>query len=120
MGRLWRVVAATAVVVLSLGPFAAGSASAQVAPSPSPSLGSGTPAPDPPGSTNASPRDYNGAVWIVAGIAVVIVVIGGGTMLLTRTRRFDLRQLSTPEEKRRAAEREGRSAGDESTTDDRP
>jgi hypothetical protein len=96
------------VLVVSLAPLAAGSANAQAVPSPSPSLGAGSPAPDPPGATNASPRDYRGAVWIVLGVVGVIVVVAGGTLLLTRTRRFDLRQLSTPEDKRReAAERDG-------------
>jgi hypothetical protein len=120
MSRAWRMLAAVALLVFALAPAAVGTASAQAAPSPSPTLGSNSPAPNPPGSADSSPRDYNGAIWVVAAILVVAVIVGGGTLYLTRTRRMDLSQLSTPEDERRAADKRDRSPiRDQSTTDHR-
>lgn len=118
MSRAWRLLAAAAVLVLAAGPFTAVSANAQAAPSPSPTLGSNSPAPPPPGSSNSSPRDYGGAIWVVVGAVIVVALVGGGTLFLVRTRRLDVSQLSTPEDERGAAAKPDRSSiGDQSETD---
>lgn len=88
------MLAAAAVLVLALAPFTAGPVIVQAAPSPSPGSSSST-APDLPGSANSSPRDYNGAGWVVAAVVVVATVVGGGTFLLVRSRRVDLSQRRT-------------------------
>jgi len=112
------MLASAAVLVLALAPVAAGSASAQAAPSPTPTVGSAnSPAPAPPGSTDSSPRDYQGAVWVVVGVLIVAALVGGGTMFLIRTRRIDLNPRSTPEDEHEAAESDRSSIGDQSATD---
>jgi hypothetical protein len=64
-------------------------------PSPSPTLGStNSPGPNPPGSSDTDPNDYTGTGWIIGGIAAVVVLVGGGTFYLLRTRRMDMSQLS--------------------------
>ncbi|HWD78819.1 MAG TPA: hypothetical protein VG497_08055 [Kribbella sp.] len=50
-------------------------------------------------------------MWVVAAVLVVAVIVGGGTLYLSRSRRIDLETLSTPEEERRAARE--REAADE-------
>lgn len=118
MSRAWRLLAAAAVLVLALAPLAAGSASAQAAaPSPSPTVGSAnSPAPAPPGSTDSSPRDYNGAILVVVGVLIVAVLVGGGTLFLNRTRRIDLNPQSTPEDENEdeSEHASGDKSGDES------
>jgi hypothetical protein len=108
MGRTWRLLMAVAVVGLVLAaPVVSASAhtdqvQVQAAPSPSPTLGSTeSPAPNPPGSTNASPRDYNGAWLVVVAVLVVAVIVGAGTFYMSRrTRGFDLSQTSEPEDEK--------------------
>lgn len=90
------------LALVGLGPVIA--SAYEQAPSPSPTLGSTTSThPNPPGSKNSSPQDYNGAIWAVVGAVVVVAIVGAGTFYLTRTRRIDLSQRSTPEDERRAA-----------------
>jgi hypothetical protein len=96
--RAWRIEAAAVLLGLALLVVGPSIASAhEQAPSPSPTLGSTTsPHPNPPGSTDSSPRDYNGAVWVVVGALIVVVIVGGGTLYLMRTGRLDLKQRSSP------------------------
>ena len=117
VGRTWRLLMAVAVVGLLLAaPVASASAhtdQAQVhaAPSPSPTLGSTeSPPPNPPGSSNASPKDYNGAWLVVVAVLAVAVIVGAGTFYMSRrTRGFDLSQTSEPEdEKTHSASRSDR------------
>jgi hypothetical protein len=103
--RAWRIQAAAVLLGLALLVVGPAIASAhELAPSPSPTLGSTTSThPNPPGSTDSSPRDYNGAVWVVVGALIVVAIAGGGTLYLMRTGRLDLKQRSSPQDERRAA-----------------
>jgi H+/gluconate symporter-like permease len=106
MGRTWRLLMAVAVVGLLLAaPVVSASAhtdqvQVQAAPSPSPTLGSTeSPPPNPPGSTNASPKDYNGAWLVVVAVLAVAVIVGAGTFYMTRRARgFDMSPRSEPED----------------------
>ncbi|WP_130385334.1 hypothetical protein [Kribbella sp. VKM Ac-2569] len=70
-----------------------------VATTPSPTLGStNSSRPQPPGAADSSPNDYDGAIWVVVGAVIVVALVGGGTFYLTRTRRIDLSQRTTPTE----------------------
>jgi hypothetical protein len=103
--RAWRIQAAAVLLGLALLVVGPAIASAhELAPSPSPTLGSTTsPNPNPPGSSDSSPRDYNGAVWVVVGALIVAAIAGGGTLYLMRTGRLDLNQRSSQHDERRAA-----------------
>ncbi|MDX6241260.1 MAG: hypothetical protein QOG10_6084 [Kribbellaceae bacterium] len=59
-------------------------------PSPSPSLGSTASNPNPGGDSDSDPADYSGAVWIVLGVVLVVVLIVTGTFYWFRGRRKDL------------------------------
>lgn len=102
MHRVWRTLAVVAVLGLALlvAPASAGWAAD---PTPSPTLGStNSPAPNPPGAADSDPSDFNGAILVVIGAAIVALVVGGGTLLLNRSRRLDISQKSTPEDERPA------------------
>ena len=49
-----------------------------------------SPSPQPSGAGDASPRDYQGAWWVVIAVVVVVLIVGAGTFYLQRTRRIDL------------------------------
>jgi len=96
----WRSAAGT--VALGLAVVASGPAIAYgvADPTPSPTLGSThSQAPAPPGSADSSPSDYDNAVWVVVSAGIVVVLVGGGTFFLMRTRRIDLKQRSAPSER---------------------
>ena len=44
-------------------------------------------APNPPGAADGDPDDFNGAPWIVVGVAVAFVLIIGWTLFTATTRR---------------------------------
>ena len=94
MRRAWRLLAALAVVSIAM---VMPSASAQAAPTPSPTLGStNSPGANPPGAADTDPQDYDGAIWVVVGVAIVAVLVVGGTLVLTRRRRQALGRRHPP------------------------
>jgi cytochrome bd-type quinol oxidase subunit 2 len=90
MCKGWLSAAATALLGLAFTALAPGIAFA--------SWQAASPSPNPPGSTNSSPQDYNGAIWVVVGVVIVAAIVAGGTFFLIRTRRIDVSQRSTPED----------------------
>ena len=54
---------------------------------PSPTLGStASPNANPPGAQDEDPNDYRGVTWVVIGVAVVVVLVAGGSFLVFRNR----------------------------------
>jgi len=90
MRKAWRSAVTTALLGLALTASAPGIAFA--------SWQAASPSPNPPGSTNSSPHDYNGAIWVVVAVVIVVVIVAGGTLFLVRTRRMDVSQRSKPED----------------------
>jgi hypothetical protein len=90
MCKAWRSAVTTAVLGFALTGSASGLAFA--------SRRAASPSPNPPGSTNSSPQDYNGAIWVVIAVVVVAAIVAGGTFFLVRTRRMDVSQRSKPED----------------------
>ncbi|GAB2654682.1 hypothetical protein GCM10009743_34000 [Kribbella swartbergensis] len=75
-------------IVLLVLPVSASAAQPLADPTPSPTLGSTeSPNPNPPGAQDSDPDDYTGAPWVVIGVAVVVVLVAGGTLLVMRSRR---------------------------------
>jgi hypothetical protein len=77
-------------LLLMVMPVSASAAQPAVDPTPSPTLGvTESPNPNPPGAQDADPDDYAGATWVIGAVAVVLVLVGGMTLLVMRSRRKD-------------------------------
>jgi hypothetical protein len=77
-------------LLLMLMPASTSAAQPAVDPTPSPTLGATeSPNPNPPGAQDADPDDYTGATWVIGGVVVFVVLVGGMTLLVMRSRRKD-------------------------------
>ncbi|TDD17665.1 hypothetical protein E1218_27445 [Kribbella turkmenica] len=74
-------------VLLGLALMLAPTGAQAADPSPSPTLGStASPNANPRGAQDEDPSDYRGATWVVIGVAVVVVLVAGGSFLVFRNR----------------------------------